>query len=114
MRAAWGVLLLAGCGGAEPPAAGPEPVGKVVDLKADAKTMGEMAEQLSASAGVPFRLAPGTDPARRMADPYQVHLPGQKLKEHLDWLEKDLKLWSFRWTGGAYEIKVLDPALLYR
>ena len=107
------LAALAGCGGGDPPPA-PEPVGLVVDLRADAATMREMAAALEASSGVPFRLAPGTDPDRTMADPYQVFLPKQDLKEHLVWLEKEMGLWGFRWTGGAYEVRVLDPGFLYR
>lgn len=115
MRPAAAILLLAfsGCGG-EASAPAPEPLDRVADLRADAATMREMAAQLTASSGVPFTLAPGTNPDRRMADPYQVSLPRQKLKEHLLWLEKDLKLWGFTWTGAAYEIRVLDPKILYR
>lgn len=84
-----------------------EPVDLVVDLVIEeAWTMAEMAEALTEKTGVPFVLAPGIDPHKRMRDPYTIMSFQQNLKEHLNELE-EWGLWSFTWQDGKYVINEL-------
>jgi hypothetical protein len=108
-KALGAAVLLAAAGCSHERAVGPaeEPVDLVVDLVIrEAWTPREMADALTRETGVPFVLAPGVQPDRRLRDPYLILSLQQNLREHLDELE-EWGLWSFTWEDGRYVVR--DP-----